>query len=435
MPNKLGGHKDRAHAQWSASATERNWLCPGNIALGVDTLKPPESKAAAWGTACHEVAEKLLNGEEVELGFRIETERFVFFVDTEMLETANRYVGYIRKRQDEGWDIYAVEQNFDLARLGLGMDAGGTADCVLYNANEEAVEIVDLKTGKGKLVEAVGNPQERFYALGVLVGMDMDPTPVSTVITTIVQPRAEHRDGTIRSEELHLAALMDWVIDLDHKVRTAAAALKLYQDAAGSQIKLESWVDTYLNPGETQCLFCPVSGSCPALRRDALAVAGAYRDDAGVHFKSNRFTENSIEGVEADLDMLDALETWIRERRALAHEMASMGLAFDHWHLVERIGHRKFTLPENELVAAIREEIPISDEQLYDKKLKSPAGLERSIGKAAVATYVGQYITKPVIGTDLIRSSNTDRTPSQTLVDRFFIDPVEPMEVSDGPGE
>lgn len=426
-------HAERTHDQWSASATERNWLCPGNIALAMDTVQMPESRAAAWGTACHQIAERLLKGETVELGDMIETERFVFPVDEEFLNVAGVYVGYIRKRCEQGFDLYAVEQKFDLTSLldAGGVEAGGTVDAMLYNPNTETLEVVDMKTGKGKYVEAKGNPQERFYALGGLLDMDMDPTPVSTVITTIVQPRYQGGEP-IRSETLDIVELMDWTIDLGEKMRTATAALKLYGDVKESAIRLEAWVDMYLNPGEVQCPFCPAAGSCPALRRNALAIIGAYEDDGGTHFKSNRFEDNTIEGVEADLDMLDQIESWIRERRALAHEMAAQGMKFDHHVLVEKIGNRKFRLKDEELVGEIRKRIAVSDEQLFDTRVKSPAGLERSVGKGTVEFFLGDLIERPITGTDLIRSTHTTRTAAQTLTD-FLVD--IPVETYDGPSK
>jgi hypothetical protein len=163
-----------------------------------------------------------------------------------------------------------------------------------------------------------------------------------------------------------------------------------------------------------------------------MAISGAWRDDSGVHFKSNQFKQNSVEDVEADLDMLETLEGWIRERRALAHEMAVQGYKFDHHTLVEKIGNRAYVVPPEQVPAAIRAIIPISDEQLFDLKVKSPAGLERSIGKATVRDFLSDLIHRPVTGTDLIRSSQTTRETVPSLVDRFF---VEPMEISDGTSE
>jgi len=407
-------HKDRKHAQWSASSTERNWLCPGNLAIGEDVPARPENKAAAWGTACHEVSEKLLKREPIEAGFELETERHVFYVDQDMLDCAWVYVDYIRERLKQGYNLHAVEQQFDLKSMALPMDIGGTADAVLHNPFEKVLEIVDLKTGKGKVVEAPGNPQERLYALGVLVNTDLNGVPVRKVRTTIVQPRLPHRDGVIRSELIHVADLMDWTIDLVPRVTLAAEALKTYAAARENSILLDLWVDDFLVPGETQCTFCPAAGGCPALRKRALEIAG----QDGLTYKSNTFVQNTVEAVENDLDMFEQLEGWIRERRALAHEMAVQGTKFDHHVLVDKIGHRKFAgIGEADIVGRIRSRIPLDDDSLFDRKLKSPAGLEKAIGKRAVEEHLGDLIIRPVTGTDLIRTTNTGRTAAATVAD------------------
>ena len=72
---------------------------------------------------------------------------------------------------------------------------------------------------------------------------------------------------------------------------------------------------------------------------------------------------------------------------------------------------------EADIVRKIRAIIPIEDENLFDRKLKSPAGLEKAIGKAAVATHLGDLIIRPVTGTDLIRTTNTGRTAAATVAD------------------
>lgn len=406
-------HKARKHAQWSASATERNWLCPGNLAIGEDVPARPEGKAAAWGTVCHEVAEKLLTKQPVEVGFEHETERHIFYVDQEMLDCAWVYVDYIRDRMKAGFNLHAVEKEFSLKSLALPMDIGGTADAVLHNPFEKVLEIVDLKTGKGGFVHAVGNPQERLYALGVLATLNLNSMPVKTVMTTIVQPRYAGSEA-VRSDSFHVAELMDWTIDLVPRVTLAAEALKTYATARENTVLLDSWVETFLHPGEVQCTWCPAAGGCPALRKRALEIAG----QDGVTYKPNTFVQNSVEAVENDLDMMEQLENWIRERRALAHEMAVQGTRFDHHVLVDKIGHRKFVgTSEADIVAKIRERIPIEREHLYDQKLKSPAGLEKAIGKKAVESHLADLIIRPVTGTDLIRTTLTSRTAAATVAD------------------
>jgi hypothetical protein len=101
--------------------------------------------------------------------------------------------------------------------------------------------------------------------------------------------------------------------------------------------------------------------------------------------------------------------------------MASQGHAFDHHCLVEKIGHRKFVgASEADIVASLRSRIPLSDEQLFDRKLKTPAGIERQIGKVTFEQNLADLVIRPVIGTDLIRTTNTERTLAPTTIDRLF---------------
>jgi hypothetical protein len=410
----------KRHAQWSASSTERNWLCPGNLAISEDLPARPSNQAAEWGTACHTVAERLLKKDvPVDIGDEIETERSIFYVDQEMMDCAWVYVDYIRDRLKAGFNLHAVEQNFTLKSLALPMDIGGTADAVLHNPFDKVLEIVDLKTGKGGFVKATGNPQERLYALGVLTSLNLNSVPVQTVMTTIVQPRYAGSEA-VRWDAFHVAELMDWTIDLVPRVTLAAEALKTYATARENSVLLDLWVDDFLVPGETQCTYCPAAGGCPALRKRALEIAG----QDGVTYKPNTFAQNSVAAVENDLDMFEQLEAWIRERRALAHEMAVQGTKFDHHVLVDKIGHRKFAgVNEADTVAKIRAVIPLDDDSLFDRKLKSPAGLEKAIGKKAVETHLGDLIIRPVTGTDLIRTTNTSRTAAATVAD--FITELE----------
>ena len=413
--------KARKHAQWSASSTERNWLCPGNLAISEDIPKRPSNQAAEWGTACHTVAERLLKKDvPVDIGDEIETERSIFYVDQEMMDCAWVYVDYIRDRLKAGFNLLAVEQNFTLKSLALPIDIGGTADAVLHNPFDKVLEIVDLKTGKGGFVKATGNPQERLYALGVLTSLNLNSVPVQTVMTTIVQPRYAGSEA-VRWDAFHVAELMDWTIDLVPRVTLAAEALKSYPMLKQNSVTLDAWIERHLVPGETQCTYCPAAGGCPALRKRALEIAG--QDDSGI-FNSNIFAQNSVKAVEQDLDMFEQLENWIRERRALAHEMAVQGQRFDHHVLVDKIGHRKWDgKNEADIIRKIIDRIPLDGLTFYDKKLKSPAGLEKVIGKAAVEAHLADLIIRPVTGTDLIRTTNTSRTAAATVAD--FITELE----------
>lgn len=418
----------KAHSKWSASASARNMVCPGNIALLEGLPHIAAGYAAQWGTACHELVEKALtNGvtADVYAGDFIDvtevgvTEQFE--VTDDMVECANTYLEYVRQRMQEGCVLQGVEIMFSLNTLGAKMEAGGTADTVLYDPVNEELEVIDLKTGKGVLVEVLGNAQARFYAVGCVLAFPL--LKVKAFRSTIVQPRVPHKHGRIRSEVLDVVEMFDWASDLVAGINLSQGALEAFHAASGNSVLLDQWADLHLNAG-AHCTFCPAAGGCPKLRKLAMEASGADFEGGAPKFKSNRLADNAPAVVERDLDLIPLLEEWIRGRRALAHRMAESGHKFDHYVMMEKIGNRKFGGTPAEIVKAIRARINISNDQLFDEpKLKSPAGLERAIGKKMVADHLADLIIKPVTGTDLVHAGETNtphRKPAQTTSERFY---------------
>ena len=184
-------HADRDHAVWSASATAGNWACPGRLALTMN-LPDSTSEAADWGTCAHQLSERCLrDGGDADrfIGTTEKGKVYSFEIDEEMAETAQTYVDYVRKVHGDGATLW-IEQRFTMADVNPPFDAGGTGDAVIYLPKEKRLEVVDLKGGRGVVVEAAGNPQLRTYALGALLanrGLAVD-----CVTVTIVQPRAPH---------------------------------------------------------------------------------------------------------------------------------------------------------------------------------------------------------------------------------------------------
>lgn len=418
-----------AHSKWSASSSSRNLACPGNIALLEGLPQMPSGYAAMWGTACHELCQLALTQDKPAGNFEgthIDVEGTDFTVDSDMIECADLYLDYIRVKIEHGYELIGVEIQFDLASLGAQMQAGGTADCVLYHPGTQELEVVDLKTGKGVLVEVLNNAQARFYAIGAVT--TFPKLPVKRFRSTIVQPRVAHRDGRIRSEDMSTVDMLDWATELVEGVNKAQEALDAFHAAGQRSDKLDAWTDGFLVAGEW-CTYCKAAGGCPKLRKLAMEASGADMSETKPKFVSNKLSENSPAVVERDLDLIPLLEEWIAGRRALAHQMAEGGHKFDHHMLVEKIGHRKFAYngASDPMVIAnvIRSRMTITNDQLYeDPKLRSPASLERAIGKKTVADRLSDLIIKPVTGTDLVSTLgtvNTKRKPVQTTSERFFV--------------
>jgi len=369
---------DKAHATWSASATARNWQCPGALALGQDATDE-ESIHAATGTAVHYIAEQSLRrGVEPSsfLGEKIKTKSFTIEIGDDEVNSAVVYVDYVQGLVLSKATLQ-IEQRFGLADLKPPFDAGGTADAVLHWPSRKTMEVVDLKNGMGT-VDVNDNKQLRTYALGAMLA---NPTlDVDTITVTIVQPRAAHKDGRIRSETFHVSELIEWTADLLAAMGRSKQAMDEFEAAGGNTVLLDEWCDKWLRPGA--CKFCPVEGSCPALKKQALAVAATWMDDMDQPRIGNAALDTSPEAVNRDLLMIPMLENWIKARRALAHDMAEKGVAFEDFTLVETHGHRKWgTEDVGKLEADLVNVAGLNHADLYTKKIKSPAQIEKLLGK------------------------------------------------------
>lgn len=410
----MADHGARDHATWSASATARNVHCPGALALAAGAPQQRESIHAARGTACHQIAEKCLRGDlepYTFLGSVERTKETDVTIDEELVASAEMYVGYVRLRaKTAAW--LKIEQRFDLAALGGPFDAGGTADAALYWSEERLLEVDDLKNGMG-VVDAVGNPQLRTYALGALLA---NPgLPVERVRVTIVQPRAALRGEYIRSDEFHVADLMDWTADLLDAMRRSKQAMDEFAAVTG-ELTREAWAEKWLRPGK--CKFCHAEGWCPALRKKAQDIAGLWFDDLDQP-RINAPAEQSPEAVARDLAALDMLEDWIKARRAYAHALAEAGTPPPGYVLVDTQGHRKWGAAEAKVVADLKAVAGLDPDDVYDRKLKSPAAIDKLLGKEGAKKITSMWM-KPVTGKTLVRADATDRPAAAGLAERYF---------------
>jgi hypothetical protein len=442
-------HGARDHATWSASATDRNWNCSGALPLVERKATPDkENPAAAWGTACHQVSEKCLRANTDALAYvdTVEhTKEHKIDVDEELAVTAQVYIDYVRGRVAEykkqfGDDpVVKYEQHFSLAPLKPPFDAGGTGDTVMYFPKWLLIEIVDLKGGRGVVVDARGNKQLRTYALGAVIanaGLD-----VERVKSTIVQPRGsfpakagewvEQPDGsfvsidgnssmnatrTVRSESYHIADLTEWTADLlaaMHRSKQAKTDLATMPFAA--------WAAKYLVAG-SHCKFCPVAGTCPALEQRALDAAGVWFDDLDTpQISTSNLPENmSPEKMSQVLDMLDMIQEWMDAVRSRAHQQAELGVVIPEYQLSDKIGHRKWKAKEDaEVLEALFLVADLTVDEATNRKVKSPAQIEKVLGAKRKKLIEG-LVERPVTGSNLVRTTKTTRPATTPAVNKHF---------------
>ncbi len=414
----MTAHGHRAHAVWSASATARNVHCQGALTLAL--LAPPQKSSifADTGTAGHQIAERCLRdgGNAIDyLGAVEKTKDHDITVDEDLVNSVQEYIDYVRSRAERMNVRLWLEERFTLDQLEPPFDAGGTGDAVLYDSIERNLEIVDFKNGRG-VVDAKENPQLRTYALGALLAhQDLD---VDTVTVTIVQPRAAHKDGRIRSETFHVADLIAWTADLLKAMARSKAAMDAFEKVGNNSVLLDEWADAWLKPGK--CTFCPAEATCPALRRAALQVADVWWEpETGEAKIGNQPTEMSPEKLGETLDSLDMLEQWIKAVRAYAHTQAENGVTIPGYQLSEKIGNRKWAGDDATVVSHLSQDVGLTEDEIYERRLRSVAQTEKVLG-AKRKHLIEHLWERPITGTNLVSIERSTRPPAKSKAENYF---------------
>jgi hypothetical protein len=360
-----------AHSKIGASSSKRWLSCPGSIALS-QGIPNRGSQYAMEGTAAHELAEMCLN-EYFDAQYYVATNHvitvhqdgtdYLFPVTQEMADAVQVYLDFVRK--DEPFDTL-VEVKFHLKELHEGLF--GTADCVQWFADEAKLRVIDYKHGQGTPVEAEGNPQGMYYALGALTALRF---PARVVEIVIVQPRCPHGAGPIRSWTIGVDELLDWQADLLDGVKRVERANEL---RGGGTISPVDWDLAYLASGD-HCKFCPaaaVPGRCNAIAEKQQALAR-------VEF-APMVDYDPAKLAQALLDM-PAVEARIKAIREFAYAEAEAGRAPPGWKLVEKRATRKWR-DDAGVDQALFEATGIEHDKFYDPpKLKSPAQIEKLLPK------------------------------------------------------
>lgn len=339
-----------AHASFGASGAHRWLVCAASVPLSVG-MPDTTNEHAAEGTAAHELGEMALrSGKDCDtyLGMVLHVEGFEFEVDDDMAANVQIYVDHVRNLGGE----LAIEHRFDLSKIRPPVPMFGTADAVVYNPGEFVLEVIDLKYGRGKVVDVNDNPQLKYYGLGALLAMKPG-TPVDVVRLTVVQPRAGN--GAVRSVDIAPEALLDYALDIIEAAKRALGP------------------DPEATPGD-HCRWCKAAGVCPALRGQALTVA---QDEFGALPNPNDLTPAQLAEI---LDKADIIEEWLRAFRGHVYRQVESGVEVPGLKLVPKRAMRKWVGKEADIEAQLIEAGAVKDD-LYKKELISPAQAEKLVGK------------------------------------------------------
>lgn len=344
------------HAVLSASGSHR-WLnCLPSARLELE-FENNESNAAAEGTAAHALCEHKL---KKALHMRSKRPVSVYNSD-EMEEHSDAYVEFVMEQLEVAKQsckdpLVLIEQRLDFScYVPQGF---GTGDCIIIG--DKKLHIIDFKYGMGVLVDAVGNPQMKLYALGALEIYD-SLYDIEEVSMTIFQPRREN----VSTWTIPVNELKDWA---ENELRPKAK--KAYEGEGN-----------YL-PGEW-CTFCRAAVKCRARAEEKLKLAQ-------MEFKLPPLLTDSE--IEEFLSKLSDLTKWANEIISYATDAAvNHGKEWHGFKVVEGRSIRKYK--DEGAVAEAAKANGYKD--IYRQSLITLTEMQKLMGKTKFEEILGDLIYKP----------------------------------------
>ena len=334
------------HAKLSPSGASR-WLTCTKSPEACQGLKDKTSVYAQEGTEAHELLEKWRK----EGRPAIDT---VLGSELEKIEAVTKAYNYIEelKQQDPG----SIEMNETTMGPGiLGDDVWGTADVIMYQPAFKTLHVIDYKHGKGVAVD-LPSSQLEIYAILAKEAFAWMFGEVESVQTTIIQPRAIHGDGPIRSQNYTPEGLELIAIDMQMAIR------KIGTDAAEYA------------PSESACRWCLAKATCEALQEQALAAAQ-------MTFAEIPKKEEALEVAKSDLEIFfdnrKLIDLWLSAMDARILDSLMAGDKIGDLKVVQgRLGNRRWKSNDDEIKAILKSECKLKPKEMVTEKLRSVKQIE-----------------------------------------------------------
>lgn len=341
---------------FSPSASARLLTCPGS-AKASEGIPDQESLFAAEGHDAHALAEiRLCERLGLQTNEKIED---LTFYNREMEDYISDYVSYVLEKvasikKDCPDATVLIEQKVAAVRYDESLF--GSTDVAIIA--DKVLTIIDLKYGRGVLVNAKENTQEMCYGLCAMETFG-NLYDIEDINLCIFQPR--------------LSNVSEWSLTVKELYKWADEILKpgIEKIRAGSE---------EFHPSR-HCVFCKAKPLCKALRDQNLELAK--------HEFRPAFLMDDSE-IEEVLDKADDFVNWINSVKEFALEDATKGKKYDHYKLVEGRSNRKY-VDETKVINVVKE----AGYNPYEEKLLSVTGMQSRLGKARFEELLGNLVVKP----------------------------------------
>lgn len=363
------------HAKLSPSGSKK-WLnCPASIRLEQDIIEE-ESSYAREGTVAHTLAElvtskklKLINSKEYNKKIKeIELE-----IDAEMIAITADYSNHIEKVYNSYIEAYIeLETKVDISRVSS--ECWGTADAIIIN--DDVLEIIDFKYGRGVEVTAESNSQMMLYAIGVLDMYSYMYSP-NLIKMTIYQPRI----GNISTYTISKQELLEQATKFKEKAELTNSIEEV--PCAGK------WCRTG---------FCKARTNCKTYSNYIMEL-DKYKD-----ISEHSLTDNDLDYILTRIDDLVSYAQKIKEYATT--EIWNENKELENWKIVEGTSRRKITADDEVIANILAKKLNTDKNEFYVLKLKSLAELEKNYTKKVINDAISDYIEKPEGKPTLVPMSN-----------------------------
>lgn len=343
-----------------------------------------ESEASREGTAAHELAAAMIGVAAVGANF-----------DDKVIGTlsASNGITWTQEHYDAAL-IYAddvrtimrqhgafnpdVEQRVQAPRVHP--ELWGTPDCTLFVKATGTLYLWDFKYGH-KVVEVRENWQLIEYAIGKLdqlTGYNGLGDPVIKVVMTVVQPRAYHRNGTVRRWEITGADLRGYA-NILHDVE---------HEALGP------------NPVATtgpECLFCSARHACMTLQQAAMSRV------ASTGIMSPQHLEPQELGLELRIlrEAASVIKARLTGLEAQAESLIGSGQSVPGWALEAGQGRERWKASDEEVLT-------MGDMMGIDlRNPPQPCTPKQAVKKGIDSSVIKMYSETPTTSLKLVESSTT----------------------------
>lgn len=344
------------HSPISPSSAGRWVNCPASVSLKAGNGNSTGSTASLEGEASHFAAAEMLQGRQPQPGQFAEN---LQVLTEEMIDCAAMYVRKIRDDSLDSGVGFSIEKRINCPMVHP--ESFGTPDAYGYDSSGKMLYIYDYKYGYLS-IEAFENWQCVNYAAGLL-------TPdVTHVIITIVQPRAIHPDGHIRTWKVSRDDLMPYIARLNMMARVAMNP-----------------AEQYIKSGD-HCRYCESLTTCPAASMAAASwyefIMGPMQHELTPEQKAIEVTmlRRAAKAVEYRLNAIE---------EEVIHNIKS-GIDVPGYSLRQCFGHLSWDLSDEEITA-------VGD--CLDVDLRKPAAITPTQAMKLIdSDVIKQYASKKQTG-------------------------------------